>query len=168
METLFLLQSVKYGFLLSFLYDLLRVLRKVISHSDGLVALEDLGFWFYTGVRVFLMMQQMYNGSLRWFAILGGLLGIWVYCKIVSPLFMTLVDRILNRLRRIFAKIQHKNQQRIQAARSIWGKRLRRMMQPIVKFRYHTERKLLLCRRGLKKKLTELRKLLKMTLKKKA
>ncbi len=164
METLFLLQSVKYGFLLSFLYDLLRIVRKIIPHSGGLVAFEDLCFWFYTGVKVFLMMQQMYNGSIRWFAILGGLFGIWIYCKLLSPLLMKLIDCVLDKLRRIWNRVQQKNQKRIRAIRDFWRKKLGRVLRPVIRLRYHMERKLYEGRLQLKKKLTELRKLLKMTL----
>lgn len=91
METTFMLYSVKYGFLLSLLYDFLRVLRMLITHKQVWIALEDFGFWIYTALRVFWMMQETYNGSIRWFSILGGLAGVLLYCKLVSPYLLHLV-----------------------------------------------------------------------------
>lgn len=106
METTFLLSSVKYGFMLSLLYDCLRIFRMLITHKKLWVSLEDLGFWIYTALRVFWMMQDTYNGSLRWFSILGGLAGVLLYCKLVSPFLLHWVGRLQYRWGRRLKRIR--------------------------------------------------------------
>ena len=108
MEITFLLCSVKYGFLLSFLYDCLRIFRMLITHKQVWVSLEDLGFWIYTALRVFLMMQDAYNGSIRWFSILGGLAGVLLYGKLVSPFLLHRVYCIQRKCRRKWQRVRQR------------------------------------------------------------
>lgn len=104
-ENIFLLHSVLIGIFITFVYDLLRILRRVISHAQIMVSLEDLAFWVYSGAEVFLLMYHESNGTLRWFAVLGALGGMFFYKKAVSPLFVKyaalLLGKILELLKRI-------------------------------------------------------------------
>ncbi len=108
METTFLLYSVKYGFMLSFLYDCLRIFRMLITHKQVWVSLEDFGFWIYTALRVFWMMQDAYNGSIRWFSIFGGLAGVMLYCKLVSPFLLHWVGRIQYKCSRRWQRLRQR------------------------------------------------------------
>lgn len=84
-ETDFLLHSLLLGVFITFVYDLLRIFRRVVPHARFMVSLEDLGFWVYCGAQVFLLMYRESNGTLRWFAVFGALSGMVSYKKIVSP-----------------------------------------------------------------------------------
>lgn len=108
METTFMLYSVKYGFLLSLLYDFLRVFRILVTHKKLWVSLEDLGFWIYTALRVFWMMQDTYNGSIRWFSILGGLAGVMLYSKLVSPFLLHRVAHMQRKCSRRWLQIRQR------------------------------------------------------------
>ena len=46
-ENVFLLHSFLLGVGITFLYDILRILRRVFAHSTSMVSLEDLAFWIY-------------------------------------------------------------------------------------------------------------------------
>lgn len=74
-ENVFLLHSFLLGVGITFLYDILRILRRVFAHSTSMVSLEDLAFWIYCAGKVFLLMFHESNGNLRWFAVLGGIGG---------------------------------------------------------------------------------------------
>ena len=74
-ENEFLLHALLMGIFITFIYDLLRIFRRVIPHNGFFVSMEDLAFWIYCGGEVFLMMYHEGNGSLRWFAVLGALSG---------------------------------------------------------------------------------------------
>lgn len=137
-EANFLLCSLKYGFGFSFLYDILHLLRLCIPHKSILISLEDIVFWAYTAIKVFIMMQQTYNGSIRWFSIMGGLLGICLYYKLFSPLFIKYGSRLLNVI--------------LGVLRKIW----RVISVPAVRVKGKAGK--------LKKKLTRMKKMLKMTL----
>lgn len=89
------MHSLAMGALIPFVYDILRIIRRVIPHGGFWVAVEDLAFWAYCGTEVFLMMYHESNGTLRWFAIFGAMAGMFLYHKLVSPLFVGSVSRAL-------------------------------------------------------------------------
>lgn len=135
-ETDFILHAFYMGIFITFVYDVLRVLRRVISHPDFLVSLEDMGFWIYCAVKVFLLMYHESNGTLRWFAIGAALTGMLLYLKLVSPLWMKYMSLLLGKILELLLKI------------------LRFILKPVYR----------LLRRS-KKQLTLLKKVLKMNLK---
>ena len=86
-ENQFLLYATLMGVYITFFYDILRIFRRVIPHANFMVSLEDIGFWIYCSIKVFMLMYYESDGTLRWFAVLGALLGMTVYRKLVSPFF---------------------------------------------------------------------------------
>ena len=46
-ENVFLLHAFLLGIEITFLYDILRILRRVFTHGNGMVSLEDIAFWIY-------------------------------------------------------------------------------------------------------------------------
>ena len=87
-ENQFLLYATLMGVYITFFYDILRIFRRVIPHANFMVSLEDIGFWIYCSIKVFMLMYYESDGTLRWFAVLGALLGMTVYRKLVSPFFV--------------------------------------------------------------------------------
>ena len=88
-ENLFLFYSVIMGIYITFLYDLLRIGRRVITHNGFWVSVEDLAFWIYCAMKVFYLMHAESDGTLRWFAILGALLGMFLYKKTMLSFSLT-------------------------------------------------------------------------------
>lgn len=104
-ENVFLIYALLLGVLITFVYDLLRIFRRVIPHRNFWVSLEDLGFWGFCGVEVFLLMYHESNGTLRWFAVLGALLGMLVYKKTISNFFVKYISLGLNKILGFLGKI---------------------------------------------------------------
>lgn len=104
-ENIFLFYALLMGIFITFVYDILRIIRRVIPHGVLLVSLEDIGFWIYCGVKVFLLMYHESNGTLRWFAIFGALVGMTVYKKTISPFFVKYVSLLLQKLLKVVGKI---------------------------------------------------------------
>ena len=96
-ENEFLLHAFLLGIFVTFLYDLLRIFRRIVPHNLFLVSAEDLGFWIYCGAKVFLLMYHESNGTLRWFAVFGALLGMALYRKLCSPFLVKYVSMILGK-----------------------------------------------------------------------
>ena len=94
----FLLHSLFMGIFITFVYDLLRVFRRVVPHGSFLVSLEDLLFWIYCGAEVFLLMYRESNGTMRWFSVIGAMAGIFMYKKLVSPLFVKYASLMLSKV----------------------------------------------------------------------
>lgn len=134
-ENIFLFYAIYTGVYITFLYDIIRVIRRVFPHSDGMVSLEDIGFWIYCGGRVFVLMYKFSDGMLRWFAVLGALAGMCFYRKFISSFFVNYTSAVFIKIKRLIVK----------AARFI--------LRPIVK-----------CYMRLKKKLTISLKMLKMSI----
>lgn len=91
-ENLFLLYSLGMGIFITFVYDLLRIGRRVIPHNGFFVSAEDFLFWIFCAISVFYLMHTQSNGTLRWFAILGALAGMLLYRKTVSRFFVKWVS----------------------------------------------------------------------------
>lgn len=96
-ENEFLLHALLTGIFITFVYDVIRIFRRVVPHNAFFVSLEDLGFWIYCGGTVFLLMYHESNGELRWFAVFGAAAGILLYRKLFSPPFVKYVSLILSK-----------------------------------------------------------------------
>lgn len=94
-ENIFLLYALIMGVFITFVYDLLRIFRRVVPHNRFWVSVEDLGFWGFCAAEVFLLMYRESNGTLRWFAILGALVGMIVYKKTISNILVKYVSLAL-------------------------------------------------------------------------
>lgn len=97
-ENEFLLYALIMGIFITFIYDVLRIFRRVIPHNGFFVSLEDLCFWIYCAMEVFMLMYRESNGTLRWFAVLGAFTGMFSYKKLISPFFVKYVSLLLGKL----------------------------------------------------------------------
>lgn len=93
------------GIFITFVYDILRIFRRVVPHKSFFVSLEDLCFWIYCGAQVFLLMYHESNGSLRWFAVLGALMGMLLYKRLISSLFVKYISLVLCKLLEMIGKV---------------------------------------------------------------
>lgn len=84
MEVQFFLTSVLWGIILLVIYDVLRIIRRIIKHAWFFVAVEDVLFWIVSAFLIFRMMYEQNNGIIRGFSILGMTLGMVVYNQSLS------------------------------------------------------------------------------------
>ena len=103
-ENEFFLHSIVLGAFITFVYDLIRIFRRVVPHGAFLVSLEDMAFWVYCGAEVFLAMYHESNGTLRWFSVVGAVAGIITYKKTLSPLLVKYVSLALSKILRVLGK----------------------------------------------------------------
>lgn len=156
-ESQFLFYALIMGIFITFVYDILRIFRRVVPHNNFWVSLEDLLFWMYCAAEVFLLMYYQGNGTLRWFAILGALVGMGSYKKLISPFFVKYVTLLLNKLLQPIVKAGKWILRPIGKVTSKIRKATGNVRQQAAKKRRHIKWRL-------KKKLTFLVKMLKMTL----
>ena len=69
------LQAVLACNLVYLVYSAIRVVRRIIKHNLFFVSLEDLIFWIGTGIYLFAKIYQTSNGSIRWYFVIGVLVG---------------------------------------------------------------------------------------------
>lgn len=149
-ENIFLLYAAVMGFLISFIYDWLRILRRLIPHNNFWVSVEDIIFWLFCAIEVFLLMNNESNGTLRWFAVLGALVGMIAYKKIFSAFLVKYVTLVLKTIFRFLWK-----------PFSIIGNFLKKGSQKVSKRIVHRKNRIVLF---LRNKLTLFLKLLKIVL----
>lgn len=88
-----LLQTIKVGIKLAFVYDGIRIFRILISHKNIIISIEDLFFWIYATWIIFQLQLERSNGVLRGFSILGMLLGMFLYNKILGERLLLLAEK---------------------------------------------------------------------------
>ncbi len=79
-----LLAAFLTGALLLVVYDLLRIIRRLIPHKMWLVGAEDLIFWIGSAAVVFAMLYRENSGYIRGFVIGGVVVGMFFYNTVFS------------------------------------------------------------------------------------
>lgn len=88
-----LLQTIKLGIKLAFVYDGIRIFRILMNHRNIFISLEDLFFWIYATWIIFNLQLEQSDGVLRGFSILGMLLGMFLYNKILGERLLFLAEK---------------------------------------------------------------------------
>ena len=81
------LHAMAFGVALIFCYDLLRIFRRGVPHGTVWIAVEDMFFWLISAFVLFQLMYEKNDGKLRWFVIMGVLLGMILYNVSLSRAF---------------------------------------------------------------------------------
>lgn len=97
-ELTFFTHSVLMGLIITFVYDWIRVFRRLFRHGTVLMSVEDLFFWLACGIAVFYMLYKENDGTLRWFAVLGATLGMFFYKIIVRDRFANIMSTCLHKI----------------------------------------------------------------------
>lgn len=79
-----LLKALATGVILVFVYDLLRIIRRLIPHGTFWIALEDFLFWAGSAIAIFAMLYRENDGYLRGFSIGGVVIGMLLYSMLLS------------------------------------------------------------------------------------
>lgn len=85
------------GAFITFIYDLLRIFRRVISHGNVWIGLEDFLFWIWTSLWIFSVLYRVNDGSLRIYTILTMVSGMIIYHKMISEPFVKITGGILKK-----------------------------------------------------------------------
>ncbi|MDD3173102.1 MAG: spore cortex biosynthesis protein YabQ [Herbinix sp.] len=97
-ELQFFLISVLWGAILLLVYDCLRIFRRLIKHDTFFVALEDLIFWVFASLFIFIMMYKENNGIIRGFSVMGMAIGMVLYHYIVSDFIVSMITKLIRTL----------------------------------------------------------------------
>lgn len=93
------------GIAITFVYDLIRILRRVFKHPKGFQSFEDILFWMFSTVFLFRLLYQLNNGIIRWFAVFGLFCGMLFYKKIFSETFVCFMSTIIKRVQDFVVKV---------------------------------------------------------------
>ena len=152
-EVTFFLHSVFMGVVITFVYDWLLILRKLIKHGTFWISVEDFFFWIACGLGVFYMLYRENNGVLRWFTVLGAMVGMLLYKWLISKFFIHIMSTIIYKIMWLLFRV-------IQ----IVVKPLKWLFSKLIKFTNFLKKKIKKCQNFIKNRLTVCIKMLKMVL----
>ena len=80
-ELLAFLQAIFAGNMVCLVYDALRIWRRILRHNLWIIALEDILFWVWTSIHIYVRIFQTCDGIIRWYFVVGTIVGgILTYC----------------------------------------------------------------------------------------
>ena len=92
-ELVIFLQAILAGNLVCLAYHVIRIFRRLVRHNLFWVSFEDILFWIGTGLYLFISIYQTSNGSIRWYFVVGAILGgIVTYC-FVDKIMKKYIDK---------------------------------------------------------------------------
>lgn len=91
-------EAFLYGAVITIVYDVLRIFRRVISHGNFWIGAEDFIFWIWTSLWVFSVLYRKNDGNLRMYTILAMMCGMIVYHQTVSEVFVKVLGGILKKI----------------------------------------------------------------------
>lgn len=101
----FFLMSILSGIILLVVYDILRIFRRIIKHSRVMVSIEDILFWILGSIFIFVMMFKQNNGTIRGFAIMGMVIGMFLYNFFLSIYVVNISSKMINLILSVIKKI---------------------------------------------------------------
>jgi len=88
------LAMAAFGVAAGFVYDWVRLLRRLVSRGGLAAQIEDVLFWILASGVAFFFLLRLNFGEVRGFAIVGMFLGMFLYFVAVSPVFMRAAIRV--------------------------------------------------------------------------
>ena len=89
------------GFVIGFVYDIFRILRKTVPHRQIAVQIEDCLYWAAVSFMMFYFMLHSNYGEVRFFSIVGAALGMILYFYSLSPLVMAVSIAVIRFMQRV-------------------------------------------------------------------
>ena len=87
------LQAVLAGNLVYLVYFMIRIFRRILKHNLFWISVEDAIFWIVTGFYLFFKIYQTSNGTIRWYFVLGVLVGGIFTHRIISKIMKKNIDK---------------------------------------------------------------------------
>ena len=104
-EAILFVTSAFCGMGLVFVYDVLRIIRRIIPHGNVWIGIEDVCYWIFCTIHVFLLLYLKNDGRMRGYCFLGILLGGLFYAFSISRGILKIVVPILNRIIKLVGKV---------------------------------------------------------------
>lgn len=89
------------GIIIGILFDIFRILRKSFKTNDIVTYIQDIFFWILTGIIILFSMYKFSNGELRFFMIIGIIMGTLMYMITFSKYVIKISVFIINIIKTI-------------------------------------------------------------------
>lgn len=88
------------GALITVVYDGLRIFRRIISHGNFWIGVEDFVFWMWTAIWIFSVLYRENDGNLRMYTMISMAIGMILYHKIVSEPLVGFFGKWIKKLKK--------------------------------------------------------------------
>ncbi len=92
-EATIFLSACLTGNLLYLVYCALCIFRNLIRHSGVWVSAEDMFYWIFAGIYLFTEIYRTCNGSIRWYFVVGVLLGAILTAAIIRKFLKKIIAK---------------------------------------------------------------------------
>ena len=104
-EALFFGISMLCGMGLIIVYDFFRILRRLFPHGNIWIGIEDVCYWIFCTVTVFLLLYRENDGMMRAFCFLGIGMGGAIYAFLLSRFVVKISVRIFGSILKFLGKM---------------------------------------------------------------
>lgn len=104
-EVYVFLSAIGAGIITGFIYDLFRIKRKTLKTRPSLVCVEDIIFWIFTAMLVFMAAYLSNQGEIRLYFFLSMILGVIIYIGLFSCWVIQILSFIIKIIIWPFAKL---------------------------------------------------------------
>lgn len=101
----FFIYAILTGGILSAVYDILRIFRRIYAHGFLLIAIEDFVYWLGSALYISYILLFENNGIIRWFFVLGLFIGMLIYNLTISHFLVTFFSKIISKLLHIIKDV---------------------------------------------------------------
>ena len=97
----FFLWTMVLGAVSGVVYDIFRIIRKIIRHPDFFTQIEDFLYWILTSILIFYFILHYNSGEVRVYAVIGVFSGMCLYFFTLSKLLIAICVFIIDILKKI-------------------------------------------------------------------
>ena len=87
------------GALITVVYDVIRIFRRIVSHGNFWIGVEDFFFWIWTTFWIFSVMYRENDGNLRMYTICFMGLGMILYHRFLGEPVVNFSGRVLKKIK---------------------------------------------------------------------
>ena len=101
-----MLSSAFLGMAAAFIYDCIRVVRRIIRHKKvWTIAVEDIIYWVCMSFLAFSATYNLSNGAVRGFMVVTAILGALLYRAVLGKYYVKYMTKLINFLIRPLKKL---------------------------------------------------------------
>lgn len=92
-EMVVFLVAVLSGAIVCLVYQCIRCFRRIVAHRLAVIGAEDMVFWIGSAVYMFVQIYHTSDGSIRWYFLLGVVLGV-----VLMSVFLNGAGKLLKKI----------------------------------------------------------------------
>lgn len=91
-ELMVFLVSFLDGLIIAEIYSAIRVLRRMVRHNLLWISLEDISFWIFSSIFLFMEIYRVCAGNIRWYYVGGVIFGGACTSIVMQKVFKKYID----------------------------------------------------------------------------